>query len=120
MMASRESRRDRGASKRSKRRQGQRRDRGEGRNRRRGARRGRARRGRTGSRRERRNRGQHSRSRRRRRGSMRREKLREPIERENYIKMLTVPVAVPIDKKEYGETIVIWIIIWRNTCVNDI
>ena len=51
---------------------------------------------------------------------MRREKLREPIEWENDIKMLTVPVAVPIDKKEYGEAIIIWIIIWRNTCVNDI
>ena len=51
---------------------------------------------------------------------MRREKMREPIERENDIKMFTVPVAVPVDKKEYGEAIIIWIIIWRNTCVNDI
>ena len=51
---------------------------------------------------------------------MRRENLREPIERENDIKMVSVPVAVPVDKKEYREAIIIWIMIWRNTCVNVI
>ena len=51
---------------------------------------------------------------------MRREKLREPIERENDIKMLTVPVAVPIDKKEYGEAVIIRIMIWRDTRFNGI
>ena len=120
MKASRESRGDRGASKRSKRGKGRRQDGREGRNRRRGARRGRVRRGRTGGRRRRRNRVQHRRTRQRRRDSMRREKLSEPIEGENDIKMLSVPVAVPIDKKGYREVVIIRIMIWRDTRFNGI
>ena len=51
---------------------------------------------------------------------MRREKLSEPIEGENDIKMLSVPVAVPVDKKEYGEAVIIRIMIWRDTRFNGI